>query len=275
MKLVVADHLGLFLDVLDRDNDLHSRLLALAVCDAHLLEIFADLYGYTNLALGIGLVFGIEGPPNFNAPFAAASIEEFWARWHMSLTGWLRDYVYIPVRFGLRRWKGAGMALSLVVTMVLIGLWHGFTTGCLAFGLLHGGFMAFSALTLGQRDRLFAAAPSLARLRRPLGILITFHWVSFTQEFVRASTISGGLHELGRLTRAASPGDWADAGIPARIWLLALVGGATALLVGAGVSLRPLKRLALSAPWLSYALALIAIVLLSVSDGRPFIYANL
>jgi alginate O-acetyltransferase complex protein AlgI len=102
-------------------------------------QIYADFFGYSAIAIGLGLLFGYRLPINFNLPYIAASFSEFWTRWHISLSSWLRNYLYIPL--GGNRYGGARTYLNLMIVMGLGGLWHGAGLSYLAWGLLHGLFL--------------------------------------------------------------------------------------------------------------------------------------
>ena len=99
-------------------------------------QIYADFFGYSSIALGLGLLFGYRLPVNFNLPYISRSFSEFWTRWHMSLSNWLRTYLYIPL--GGNRHGPMRTYLNLMIVMGLGGLWHGAALGYLAWGLLHG-----------------------------------------------------------------------------------------------------------------------------------------
>jgi len=163
------------------------------------LQLYADFSGLTDIAIGTGRLFGIRGPENFNRPYTASSISEFWRRQHMSLTAWLTDYVYTPLRMATRRAGKGGLAFSVAVTMVAIGLWHGLTWAFLIFGLLHAGFLVVEALTTLSRSRFFKASPQLEGLGSWLGWLLTFHLVCFSLVFFRAANVGDACWLLSHL----------------------------------------------------------------------------
>ncbi len=112
------------------------------------LQMYADFSALTDIALGMGLLFGIQGPENFNRPFTAFSISDFWRRWHMSLTNWLADYVFTPLRMATRSAGTAGLALSITINMLAVGLWHGLTWGYFVFGLVNAAYLVGDVLTM-------------------------------------------------------------------------------------------------------------------------------
>jgi alginate O-acetyltransferase complex protein AlgI len=135
-------------------------------------QIYADFSGYTDMAAGCALLLGYRFPANFDAPYASTSIGEFWRRWHISLSSWLRDYLYIPL--GGNRGTARTTERNLLLTMVLGGLWHGASWNFLFWGLLHGLALAV--------ERRFTASDAGIRLSRhrwyaPVMGVVTFHFV--------------------------------------------------------------------------------------------------
>jgi D-alanyl-lipoteichoic acid acyltransferase DltB (MBOAT superfamily) len=160
---------------------------------AYAIQLYSDFAGVTNLAIGIGLLFGIEAPPNFERPFYAPNIQEFWRRWHMTLTGWLTDYLFTPLRLALRDRGDLGLAIAIAVNMVVIGAWHGASWSYVAFGVINAVFMIVSAFTLKRRNRFYKSRPRLSAWRRVTGPLLTFHLVVFAFIFLRDPTVREGL----------------------------------------------------------------------------------
>lgn len=147
------------------------------------LQIYCDFSGYTDMALGLALLLGIQLPQNFNRPYAAASIIDFWRGWHISLSMWFRDYVYIPLggnRRGLVR-----QGLSVLLTMGLVGLWHGASWTFIVWGVGHG-------LGIATAHSFRSAGGGRVSERMPhwLGVLLTFHFVSLGWVFFRAQDLA-------------------------------------------------------------------------------------
>lgn len=115
---------------------------------AYTLQIYFDFAGYTDMAIGLGLMIGIRLPENFNFPYIAQSISDFWRRWHITLTTWFREYVFYPLE--RRRFKWAGQQINILFVFLLTGLWHGFMPTFIVWGLLHGVAMAFESAGLGR-----------------------------------------------------------------------------------------------------------------------------
>src|SRR5262249_21767559 len=147
---------------------------------AYAFQIYLDFSAYTDIARGASRWFGIELPENFNSPYLAASVTDFWRRWHMTLSHWLRDYLYVPLG-GNRRGKVRTYA-NLMLTMLLGGLWHGASWTFVAWGGLHGLYLAVER-ALGVRAD--AAPTGLSLLARRF---LTFHLVCLAWVFFRAPT---------------------------------------------------------------------------------------
>ena len=111
MKLLVGDRLAAFIELVDTSHADYSYSVMLTTSRCYMLQLYADFAGYTNIALGVGKLFGIDGPPNFHAPFAAVNMQEFWRRWHMSLTSWVTDYLFTPLSMSLRGLGQIGLDL--------------------------------------------------------------------------------------------------------------------------------------------------------------------
>ena len=146
-------------------------------------QIYADFFGYTAIALGLGLLFGYRLPINFNLPYVSRSFSEFWTRWHMSLSSWLRTYLYIPL--GGNRHGRARTYLNLMIVMGLGGLWHGAALGYLAWGLLHGLFLVIERPFLPVIERLSQRAPALRAVMVPIQVMVVFFCVSFAWIFFK------------------------------------------------------------------------------------------
>ena len=259
-KLIFADQFALVADQYFANPDrLPGALCAWSATVAFALQIFFDFSGYTDIAIGVALLFGFHFPENFRRPYLAASVTEFWRRWHITLSGWLRDYVYIPM--GGNRKGPVRTYLNLILTMLLGGLWHGASWSFLIWGGYHGLALALERMI--WRRRTFRG---WARI--PLTIL-TFTIVCIGWVFFRAASLDSALSviqtmfsdELG----SSLLGPWQ--------WGLALLALGVAL---AEEYRGSLSRLARGPAWsrtILAVLALLAIELFSASDRAvPFVY---
>lgn len=179
-KVVIADQLAPIADAVFANAASATFFEAWVGVLSYSLQIYFDFAGYSEMAMGIALLFGIELPKNFDSPYKARSIQEFWRTWHMTLSRWIRDYLYVPL--GGSRHGAARTVAALVVTMSLAGLWHGAAWTFLLWGLLHGAFLVTNRLWSKTGWRLpFGLAHSLTLLA------VVFAWVVFRAPSVSAA----------------------------------------------------------------------------------------
>ena len=240
------------------------------------LQIYFDFSGYSDMAIGLGRMFGFRFPENFNYPYIATSIQDFWRRWHMSLSAWFRDYVYIPL--GGNRTSTGRMYFNLVLVFFLCGLWHGASWTFVIWGLYHGVFLV---LERGGLATLVGALPKPLRHAYAL-LVVMVGWVLF-----RADTLRSAVAMIAAMAgaSAATPAVFA----PAWFWnteVLLAVGagivGATPVLTALGQRLadpseragvRVLRWQASMAAMVGLAALLAASLMLSASRSyNPFIY---
>ena len=179
MKLVIADRIGIVVDSVYGDMASCGFLTMMLASILYTVQIYCDFAGYTNSMIGISGLFGIELTQNFKTPYLAQSTTEFWRRWHISLSNFLRDYIYIPLG-GNRKGEGRKMLNTLVV-FVVCGLWHGAGLSFLVWGLLHGVFNICAGIVKRTKCKFLVSGI--------LGQLITFCLVSFAWIFFRAANI--------------------------------------------------------------------------------------
>ncbi|MGK4008628.1 MBOAT family O-acyltransferase [Sorangium sp. So ce1036] len=202
-KVVLSDQLALNLvdRVFERPEN-YSALEVLCGVYGYAAQIYCDFSGYTDIAIGSALLLGVRFPKNFDAPYKAQNLADFWRRWHISLSTWLRDYLYIPL--GGNRGSELATYRNLMITMVLGGLWHGASWNFVFWGFLHGLGLAVTRAfqRRGGRGRAAAGAATPLPLRA-LCVLLTFHYVCFAWIFFRVPTFSQAvliLRQIGTLT---------------------------------------------------------------------------
>jgi alginate O-acetyltransferase complex protein AlgI len=234
-KVVIADNLAQFVSPvfahLDAGGGVTTPWAWLSIL-AYTLQIYFDFSGYSDMAIGLALLFGIRLPVNFRSPYQATSIIEFWRRWHITLSRFLRDYLYIPL--GGNRLGEQRRYINLLVTMLLGGLWHGAGWNYLIWGGLHGIYLSVNHLWRGWRggDK---RAPVAALIVKGLCWAITFFAVVIAWVFFRARTLAGAWQMLGGLFGfEAGSSAYASTGILRLMDLPVLVGEERLLLIGAG-----------------------------------------
>jgi alginate O-acetyltransferase complex protein AlgI len=190
--VIVANYLSTdFVDGAFRSPADYSRLDLLLGMYAYALQIYCDFSAYTDIAIGVANLLGYQFPQNFNQPYRALTVQDFWRRWHMTLSSWLRDYLYIPL--GGNRGGELATYRNIMLTMALGGLWHGASFNFVIWGLLHGGALVV--------ERMLGMAGEGGRHRLPAAIswFITFHFVCLAWVFFRSPTLESAQTYLATL----------------------------------------------------------------------------
>jgi alginate O-acetyltransferase complex protein AlgI len=264
-KAVLADHLAAVIDpVFAQPSEFASSAVWLAVV-GYAVQIYCDFSGYSDMAIGAAHALGFRLPCNFNLPYLAVNISDFWRRWHISLSTWLRDYLYIPLG-GSRGGKWATYR-NLLVTMLLGGLWHGANWTFVFWGAYHGMLLALHR-ALGRSEAM-GTRPSI--FRQPLAIAATFLSVLVGWVFFRAQSFPDAAALLARMAWPTS-GQVLDL-LSARVALACIAVALAGHLLGAWVNAKKLERW-LPVPVLGAGLALslaLMQVLMPVT-GKLFIY---
>jgi len=198
-KVVVADRMVLFVNPVYNYPTHHNGPALVFATLAFAIQIYCDFSGYSDIALGSAQLMGVKLMKNFDHPYFARSISEFWRRWHISLSTWFRDYVYIPLggnRVAKPRW-----AFNLFITFLISGLWHGADWTYIIWGALHGSYFVLSALTEPFWKHLSALMrlDRLPRLKIAISTLMTFSLVTFAWIFFRSATLTDALYIVRHL----------------------------------------------------------------------------
>ncbi len=184
LKKTVADQIGLgYVDRMFSAPDIYSGLEHLFGGFAYTMQLFLDFCGYTDMALAVALFLGLEIPHNFQSPFKATSVSDFWKRWHITLSEWLQDYLFLPLNFYFRKWKLYGTALAVFITFLLSGLWHGPAYTYVLWGTMHALILAYEILTKDFRKALKPLGGNF------FGGIFTFLFLVFTFMIFRAESL--------------------------------------------------------------------------------------
>jgi alginate O-acetyltransferase complex protein AlgI len=267
MKVVIANYLAANIvdEVFGAPNQ-HSSPEVLVGIYAYAVQIYADFFGYTNMAIGLALLLGFRFPQNFDAPYAAVSISDFWRRWHMTLSRWLRDYLYIPL--GGNRGGRLLTYRNLLLTMLIGGLWHGAGWTFVAWGAIHG-----TALVAERwwHDRPGHVERPATAWRRAWHRFVTFQVVCFAWIFFRSDSFADAWDVIVRLGTA-----WGE---PSPLVTSGVLG---AIAVGIGSQYLPRRlplvimarfsRLPLPAQAAVLSLALVVTHAMGPEGVAPFIY---
>jgi alginate O-acetyltransferase complex protein AlgI len=196
LKIVIADRLGIYVDRVYGDVHSYKGLPLLFATLFFAVQIYCDFAGYTNMVRGCAAILGYDLLENFNKPYFSKNIQEFWHRWHMSLTGWLRDYLYIPL--GGNRVNRRRLYLNTMIVFLISGLWHGASWTFVIWGALHGLyffiFLAMSQFVAGREKR--PESKREGRLLLAAKIVITFCLVDFAWIFFRANSVSDAAYVI-------------------------------------------------------------------------------
>lgn len=201
-KAVISDYISVnFVERIFDNPTLYSGVENLMGVYGYALQIYCDFSGYSDMAIGIALLLGFHFNMNFNSPYKSASITEFWRRWHISLSSWLRDYLYISL--GGNRHGKFRQYLNLIITMFLGGLWHGASWNFVLWGIFHGVALALHKAWMSITGR--GKGETSHGIRRVLGILVTFHLVCFCWIFFRNADFKNSMDMLNQIFTAFRP----------------------------------------------------------------------
>jgi alginate O-acetyltransferase complex protein AlgI len=204
-KAVISNYISAnFVDRIFDAPTLFSGLENLFAVYGYALQIYCDFSGYSDMAIGLALLLGFHFNENFNAPYKAKNITEFWRRWHISLSTWLRDYLYISL--GGNRHGKPRTYINLIITMLLGGLWHGAAFRFILWGGMHGVMLAlhkfYSELKINSRTKITPIPKSVASL---VGGILTFHFVCFCWIFFRAPSMEYAAQMIDQIIYHFSP----------------------------------------------------------------------
>jgi alginate O-acetyltransferase complex protein AlgI len=246
----------------------HSALEILFAAYGFAVQIYADFSGYTDIAIGLAMLLGFRFPQNFDAPYTARNLQDFWRRWHMTLSRWLRDYLYIPLGGGRgSRWT---VARNIMITMVLGGLWHGAAWTFVAWGAIHGSGQVVGHLR--RSNRMAAGRDPLpdGSVRVAVQRIVTFHIVCLGWIFFRADSFSTAVTLIGRLFTA-----WGRAPLVTPLVVVTVVGTVALQYLPRALGGRAQREFSRQ-PWAVQGailgVALLVITTLGPQGVAPFIY---
>jgi alginate O-acetyltransferase complex protein AlgI len=199
-KIVIADNIAILTNDMFGDYQSYSGSVLLLAAFFYAIQLYADFSGYSDIAIGIARLLGLNITKNFNFPFFAQNIADFWRRWHMSLTSWLTEYLFTPLSISFRNMGQVGLILAIVINFVVCGIWHGANWTYVVFGFLHGCYFIPLILkgTMNKKQKLSAdkALPSLKEFANMAG---TFILVMLTWIFFRANTVGEAFQILKKI----------------------------------------------------------------------------
>lgn len=197
-KLVLADHIAPFIDGVFNSMYTASGVQLFMACILYPIELYADFSGYTDMAIGIGMLFGLKLSPNFAHPFAAQTTAEFWRRWHISLSFWVRDYLFLPMSSFTRRCGQMGVAASLMVTFIALGIWHGAGWTFAVYGFIQGLVIVWELRTEKIRNKVRKHIGK--RLFATLSVIRTYLIFAVSLVFFKAKSVSDAFYFLRNIS---------------------------------------------------------------------------
>jgi D-alanyl-lipoteichoic acid acyltransferase DltB (MBOAT superfamily) len=282
-KVVVAERLARYVNsVYDHVHD-HAGLSLILATYCYAVQIYCDFAGYTHMARGTARILNIDLTENFNHPYVATSVTDFWRRWHISFSRWILDYIFKPLQLRWRAWGTPGTALALLVTFLASGIWHGASWGFVIWGLLHGIYLATSVFYRPYQKKLHAAMGVEKKTwYRFVQVFCIFNLVCFAWIFFRANNVRDAFYVVKHL---ATPSGWIPAaGLRAFLSSQILLGDQTrssislllmliVLLAGSREWLGDIQRRPALIRWPVYLALSYAIVMLGVwGSGAHFVY---
>jgi D-alanyl-lipoteichoic acid acyltransferase DltB (MBOAT superfamily) len=280
-KLVIAERLAYYVTAVFVEPEYKSLHLVFAAW-LYYIQIYCDFSGYSDISIGLSRALGFTPPPNFSYPYLSRDVSEFWTRWHITLSSWLRDYLFLPIAYAVARrmpdrgWLGVkgdawAYGAGMFATMLLGGLWHGAAWTFVAWGAVHGVFLVASYASRRWRKRAVRAVGLGRRpaAHRALRVFLTFNLVSFAWIVFRASSFANLRQYLHYMQFKVPP-----TGIANLVFDAVLV----ALFLGLEYAQRNPARFPrlfgapLPVKAVGYALFVVALIVLSVDSNNPFIY---
>jgi D-alanyl-lipoteichoic acid acyltransferase DltB (MBOAT superfamily) len=274
MKVVVADRLAIYVDAVYNNVGSHNGTTLLLATIFFTFQIYCDFAGYSYIAIGCAQVMGFDLMPNFKRPYFSASVDEFWKRWHISLSTWFKDYLYIPMggnRVSVPKWY-----FNLFFVFLMSGLWHGANWTYIVWGALNGFYLIW-AIILKNRRAAFNRITGLDKypmLFKAVQILITFTLISIAWVFFRANTLSDAVLILEKILLQRGPLYYAN---DVALLFYSLSGIILLLIIEFRREFLPHKIHILNnhntyIRYAGYMLVIIIILLFGVFDGGQFIY---
>ena len=198
-KVVIADNCAEFANqIFNNSADLNGSTLVIGVFFFS-IQIYGDFAGYSDIAIGTSRLYGFDLKQNFSTPYFSKNIIEFWRRWHISLSKWLTDYVFTPLALELRHFEKTGIIISLFITFLLSGLWHGAGWNFIFYGFLHAIYFLITLLVLGHKKSFNSNTEDkiIPSLKESFSMMLTFILVSFSYIFFRAENLDHAFSYIG------------------------------------------------------------------------------
>lgn len=247
----------------------HSGSELLAASVLYSIQLYTDFAGYSLIAIGSASMLGIRLQQNFHNPYFAHSVTDFWHRWHISLSQWLRDYIYIPI--GGNRCSKGRTYLNIIITFLISGIWHGANWTFILWGVLHGFFQVMEKMLSFTKESRNTEHKVRQRMRRGISILINFLLINFLWIFFRMPSVGDAFHVIGKIFTEQDMNFWV---FEKFILLFILMVFAKDLIVEVTPGQNPFHHPKLWVRWCTYVVVTTSIFLFGVFDSGQFIYAG-
>jgi D-alanyl-lipoteichoic acid acyltransferase DltB (MBOAT superfamily) len=270
-KIVVADRISIYVNAVYSNLAHHNSTTFYVATLLYPIQVYADFSGYTDIAIGSAKLFGINLMDNFRRPLFAKNVSDFWRRWHISLSSWVNDYIYNPIVYKRRDWGNIGIAYALIISFIVIGVWHGASWNFVVFGFLQAIALIYEVLTRSKRKKLSKKNPGY--IYNNISIFLTFLFFTFSLIIFRTTELNAA-KEILNIIQSDSGKLFIDQ--PSTI-LFIIIGASFMLLADINKEYRIFFGGAINEnKWLikhlAYAFLLIYILVGGVFDGGQFIY---
>lgn len=270
-KIVVADRISIYVNAVYSNLAHHNSTTFYVATLLYPIQVYADFSGYTDIAIGSAKLFGINLMDNFRRPLLAKNVSDFWRRWHISLSSWVNDYIYNPIVYKRRDWGNIGIAYALIISFIVIGVWHGASWNFVVFGFLQAIALIYEVLTRSKRKKLSKQIPGY--IYNNISILLTFLFFTFSLIIFRTTELNAA-KEILNIIQSDTGKLFIDQ--PSTI-LFIIIGASFMLLADINKEYRIFFGGAINEnKWLikhlAYAFLLIYILVGGVFDGGQFIY---
>jgi alginate O-acetyltransferase complex protein AlgI len=206
-KVVIADRLGFFVNTVYDNVQAYTGLPLLLATWLYAFQLYFDFSGYTDMALGTARMFNVQLTQNFNSPYLANSVADFWRRWHISFTSWILDYIFKPLQMKWRRRQTYGTAAAVFVTFLISGIWHGAAWGFIVWGGLHGLYLSMSLFWKPYQKKLYKLLKiEKTWLLKVWQTVVTFQLVCFAWIFFRATSLNDAKYVVTHLFSSTEQG---------------------------------------------------------------------
>ncbi len=196
-KIVIAENCAVIVDPIFNNYENEAGVTLLIGAVFYAIQLYADFSGYSNMAIGISKLFGIQLMRNFSTPFFSKNISDYWRKWHISLTTWMMDFVFTPLSFSLRSYKKRGLVISIVTTFILVGFWHGPNWTFIVYGLFHG--LYFIPLVYSGKmntSQVLSKERNFPTLKELISMVALFLLIALTDVFFRSNNITSAFEYI-------------------------------------------------------------------------------